>query len=268
MSRSRKKTNRKISFFPISLGLIVLAFRIINTNGTLYAQGSVLKAVLDASKSIVSITSEAGGIFGDRPQGAFDKSTGQILIFRKISPVYVSRTGAGFFIDSSGIIVTNAHTVQQAGRIKVVLHDGTQLIGSLIHLVPAMDLAYLQISLPNPIPPVILSDSDRSKLGDSVYTIGNSPVIKGSISGGQINGIGTSKTTPPEIAAGTALFQINFRLYKGDSGCPVFNQRGEVIGLISAQAAQGNLTYAIPSNLIRKGYREYLEKQSAPSDQK
>jgi len=259
----KKKFPEAISTILTKAVFLFVLFQNPESPGTLYAQGSVLKAVLDASKSIVSITAEAGGIFGDRPQGAFDKSTGRILIFRKISPVYLSRTGAGFFIDPSGIIVTNAHTVQQAGRIKVMLYDGTQTIGNLIHLVPEADLAFIRITLSVPAAPVMLSDSDRSKLGDSVYTVGNSPVIKGSISGGQINGIGTSKTAQPGGGSGAALFQINFSLYRGDSGCPVFNQRGEVIGLISAQTAQGALTYAIPSNLIRKSYQEFLEKQSA-----
>jgi len=238
---------RRIAFFTA----LLLFFP-----GNARAEISVIKLMMDASKAIVSVTAEAGGIFSNRPQGAFDKATGQILIAAKVAPVYFVSRGAGFILDPSGIVVTNAHIVQNGGRITVTLCDNSQFPGNVLHLVPEADLAFVKITVPHGLPFIPLGDSDKVKLDTPVYTTGNSELIRGSLSEGRVSGIGTSRGNPQ---AGVATLQINFTLYKGDSGSPVMNARGELLGMISSQT-RPDVIYAVPSNIIRQSFLQYLAK--------
>lgn len=223
------------------------------------AETSVIKNILDASKAIVTVKAEAGGVFGEKPQGFLDKATGQILMMQKVAPVYFESSGAGFILDPSGIVVTNAHIVGAGGRVTVTLQDNTVLAGTPIQVIPGSDIAFVKINPPQPLPVLPLANSDTVKLDTPVYTTGNSTLIRGSISEGSVSGIGTRSSVP-----GVAMLQINFTMYKGDSGCPILNSRGELLGMISAQS-RPNVIFAIPANAIKQNYLAYLAKNPAPA---
>ncbi|MBI4549780.1 MAG: serine protease [Candidatus Omnitrophica bacterium] len=205
------------------------------------AAESSIAAVLDSAGAVVRIKAEAGGLFRDESN--------------RLRAVTSTRVGAGFIIES-GLIATNAHTVQHAGKITVILRDSTEAQATLVRLVPEQDLALIQIPPSFPAPPARLGDSDRLRIGDHVYTLPASALLQGTLNGGNIRGLGTSKRAPAKDAV--TLIQLDFGLYQGDSGCPVFDRNGNVIGLITAAlAARDKVTFAIPSNMIRQICLDY-----------
>lgn len=225
----------------------------------LAASESALQSILESSQAVVSIRAEGAGFFGgDKPQGVMDPNTGQVVIVNSVTPVYFKKTGAGVIIDPAGMVVTNAHIVQQGGRITITLFDETEIQGEIVQLVPEQDIALIRVSPPHPLPYLAFSDSDRVQIGHKAYTIGNSAFVKGSLNGGEISGIGRRN----HEKAGenkTAVLQVNFNLYQGDSGCPVMDERGNLIGLVAAaQTSRPDVTFAIPSNTIKQIYQEYV----------
>jgi len=223
---------------------------------------SVLVSIMSASKAIVQITSEAAQIFRDQPQ-AFRDESGRILVANKIIPIKYTRKGAGAIIDSEGIIVTNSHVVFESGRITVTLHDETQLQAKLLYVVEGHDIAFIQIKPPYLLPTLSLTDSDAIPLGSAVYTVGSSPLLKGSISEGTVSGLASQKMEKEEGAPKVDIFQVAFDIYKGDSGSPLLDREGKLVGLMAAaQRGAQKVTFAIASNIIKRGYREYLETQS------
>jgi S1-C subfamily serine protease len=225
----------------------------------LSAEDSAIHSVLEAAQAIVGIQSETGTVLNDRPKGFFDKDRGRFFMIRKAQPMTFTRSGAGLIIHPAGIIVTNAHTVQQAGLIHVQLHDESQLEGKLVQLFPDQDLAFIQITPPYPLHYLVFIDSDRVRIGTNVYTVAHSTILSGSLNGGQISGLALQHGKKEGEKDSVAMLQVNFGLYQGDSGCPVLDEKGKLLGLVSAaRATHEKVTYAIPSNIIKHGYETYL----------
>lgn len=226
---------------------------------------SIIKSLLDTSKTIVFIQSETGGIAGGAAKPYLIKETGEILIARDVKGFKYDRVGAGVVIDPSGLILTNAHTVQQAGRITVTLHDQTQLGAELVHLAPDSDFALLKVHPNEPLPAIHFADSDGLDFDHIVYSIGNSELLKNTISEGKIIGFGQAQAGKKPGDPKYDMLEINFGLYKGDSGTPVMNNQGELLGFITAGRSNTNVTYAIPSNVAKKRLQEY-QTVLAPSE--
>ena len=227
----------------------------------LYAEDSPVSTVLETSKALVDIQSVNATVLSGKPQGFIDKATGQILITRRVRPVGYTRSGSGVIIDPRGIVVTNAHTIRGAGGLAVTLFNGTRASVKDAHLVPGTDIAFLLIDPPFTLSSVLLADVDTASVGTNVYTIGHSEMLKGTVLGGKLTGFQREKIAG--ISQTTAL-RLNFNMEKGDSGCPVLNAKGELLGLVAAGApGRGNLTLAISSNAIVAAYQEY-RKRSAP----
>lgn len=223
------------------------------------APESAIQSVLEASQAVVEIRAEgAAFVGGDKPQGIVDPSTGQTVIVNNVTPIYFKKTGAGVIIDPWGMIVTNAHIVVQGGRVIVTLFNGIEIQGDIVRVVPDQDLALIRVAVPIPLPYLPFSDSDSLEIGHKAYTIGNSTFVKGSLNGGEISGIGRHRDEKTPGGNRAAILQINFTLYQGDSGCPVLDERGHLIGLVAAQIANSDVTFAIPSNIIREIYEEYV----------
>jgi len=154
-------------------------------------------------------------------------------------------TGSGFIVDPSGTIVTNFHVVEGADRVEVRLATGD------VHEVTAVraadrlrDLAVLQAPGFR-FPTVHLGDSDVVRPGDHVVVIGNAlGILENSVTTGVISGL--------RDLEGYKLFQMDAAISKGNSGGPVVNEQGEVIGVTVAKIAEGeSLNFAIPINYAR-----------------
>ncbi len=132
---------------------------------------------------------------------------------------------SGFFIDPSGIVLTNRHVIEDASEITVILQDTTRLKASLIATTRQSDIALLKVHGGKTFPTVRFGDSDRMRPGDPVFLIGNPFGLGSTVTSGIISALDRNTT---ESESGS-FFQIDAALNPGNSGGPVFNSSGDVI---------------------------------------
>jgi serine protease Do len=162
--------------------------------------------------------------------------------------VGADRVGTGFVIDKSGLIATNLHVVFNSDDIRVVLLDGTKYPAvRIVGFDVRHDLAVLDIDPPKAIPALKLGDSSALAPGDFVLAIGNPlGVLDYTVSDGLLSAV-------REIEPDAELLQITAPISQGSSGGPLFNNYGEVIGVVNAYLGGGqNLNFAIPAKYLRQ----------------
>ena len=157
--------------------------------------------------------------------------------------------GSGFIIDKEGIIVTNNHVIQGAEDIIVSVNGSTEYNAKIIGTDPYMDLAVLQIESDEEFIPVNFGDSDKARIGDWVIAIGNPFGFGGSVTSGIIS----SRNRDIGLTRYDDFIQTDASINQGNSGGPLFNLDGEVIGINTAIIAPGQsgsigIGFAIPSN--------------------
>ncbi len=190
-----------------------------------------------------------------RQSAAINPQTGQIMIMRSIPVAQQTKKGAGVIISSSGLVVTNVHTIFGAEKIAVHLPDGSTLSAKVLHLAQQDDLALLKIDPPSPLTPIEFADSDSVRLHDEVINIGSSELLKETISGGIVNGLGTNRVTKE-----VELIKVNITLYHGDSGGPLLNKNGQLIGMVVGKMkSKDQASFVLPSNKIKKLYLDYIK---------
>ncbi|HVJ39912.1 MAG TPA: DegQ family serine endoprotease [Dongiaceae bacterium] len=169
----------------------------------------------------------------------------------KPRPRKATSLGSGFIIDPSGYIVTNNHVVENADEIMVVMHDDTELKAKLIGRDPKTDLALLKVDAGKPLPYVKWGDSGAMRIGDWVLAIGNPFGLGGSVTAGIVS------ARQRDINAGPYddFIQTDASINRGNSGGPMFNMDGEVVGINSAifspSGGSVGIGFAIPSNLAK-----------------
>lgn len=224
------------------------------------AQPDIITTVQESMTSIVTITAENTKLY-QAPQvaAAWNPQTGRMVVRRGLSTASYNRVGAGVIMDPSGIIVTNAHTIAQANHITVILHDQGKVTAQPIKIISNYDLAYLRIRPPYPLWTIAFADSDKVQLRDEIVTVGNSELLKQTISGGHIIGIGTSVSEKQRGMEATGLLQTSINVYKGDSGGPLLDKKGHLVGLmVAGQIKKDHSSFAIPSNKIKEYYEEII----------
>ncbi len=168
--------------------------------------------------------------------------------------------GSGFIIDPNGTIVTNFHVIEGADEITVVLDDGTELDAELVAVDDKTDIAVLRVEAGRRLPTVAWGDSSTVKVGDWAVAIGNPFGLGASVSVGVISAKGRSINAGPY----DDYFQIDAPINRGNSGGPLFDQQGRVIGVNAAifSPSGGNvgIGFAIPANQARSIVEELLEK--------
>ncbi len=187
-------------------------------------------------------------------------------IYRRVSPSVVSievqiglfdtAGGAGFVVDNNGHIVTNAHVVEDAYDILVVFHDGAEASAELVGIDALVDIAVIRVHVePRRLKPVTFGDSDDLAVGQSVLAIGNPFGLEGTLTTGIISGIKRDL----EFRDGTVaqgMIQTDAALGRGNSGGPLINRAGEVIGVNTAAytgfSGSSNFGFAIPSNMVKR----------------
>ncbi len=177
---------------------------------------------------------------------------------KALRPPNIENNGAGVIISPDGFIVTNLHVVVYAERVVVYLSNKTAAPAKIVKLMPDEDLALLKIEPPFPLKPIGLADSDHVRLGDAVINIGNSALLRDTISGGKVWRLGT---LPDDAGLPMVEFiVVNMNLYGGDSGGPLLNSDGQLIGMIMAKYHnRDRAAIAIPSNKIKKLYLASLK---------
>jgi len=174
-------------------------------------------------------------------------------------PVRPMGLGSGFIISGSGIIVTNNHVVDRADQITVILDDGEELEATLIGTDPKTDLAVLRVQPDRRLPTVRWGDSDSVEVGDWAIAIGNPFGLGGSVTAGIVSARGRNIRSGPY----DDFLQIDAPINRGNSGGPLFDQQGRVIGVNTAifSPTGGNvgIGFAIPSNQAREIVAELIE---------
>ncbi len=167
------------------------------------------------------------------------------------------RHGAGIIIDPSGIIVTNTHIIANAPQILVGLSNGKVYEASVLYINES-DFSFIKIDPPSKLKAISWADSSTVPIGEPILAIGNSDYDNQSILGGQITSLIESMSTNA-----IEMLEVNLNLYQGDSGGPILNKQGQLLGLIMGKRqSQERRSYAIASNKIRQ---EYLKlKQNMP----
>ena len=159
--------------------------------------------------------------------------------------------GSGVIIDPSGVILTNAHVVDEADEVTVELSDGRQLKGTDIKTDDQTDLAVVRIKSDTRLPAAQLGDSSKLEIGDWVIAVGNPFELEHTVSAGIISGL--RRTLPSGKRA--EYLQTDAAINPGNSGGPLVNLKGEVVGINTAIASMSGgyqgVGFAIPSNIAK-----------------
>ena len=161
-----------------------------------------------------------------------------------------SGSGSGLIVDSEGYVVTNNHVVGDATEVEVRLSDKTKLIAQVIGKDPDTDLAVLKVTADKPLPSARFGDSSTVRVGQWVLAVGNPFGLDRTVTLGVVSGIGRENIN---LSRYENFIQTDASINPGNSGGPLFNLRGEVIGINTAiiNFAQG-IGFAIPSNMVKQ----------------
>lgn len=169
--------------------------------------------------------------------------------------------GSGFIVSEDGMILTNKHVVlSDDADYTVLTNDGRTFPAKILARDPVQDLAIIKIESEEPFPTVTLGDSDGLQIGQTVIAIGNVlGEFQNSVSVGVISGLGRNiiATGGGLIEALEDVIQTDAAINQGNSGGPLLNLKGEVIGINSATVVGGeNIGFAIPVNKVKKGIEQ------------
>jgi len=180
--------------------------------------------------------------------------------FNRPSERKATALGSGFIIDKKGIVVTNNHVIEGAEDIIVSVNGSTEYQAKVIGTDPYMDLAVLQIESDEKFEPVSFGDSDKARIGDWVIAIGNQFGFGGTVT----TGIISSRNRDIGLTRYDDFIQTDASINQGNSGGPLFNLDGKVIGINTAIIAPGRsgsigIGFAIPSNPASKVVEQLIE---------
>jgi serine protease Do len=177
-------------------------------------------------------------------------------------PRKVMSLGSGFVIDPDGIVVTNNHVVEDADEVTVKFSDGTELEATVLGRDAKTDLAVLKVESESPLPYVNWGDSDNMRVGDWVMAIGNPFGLGGTVTAGIVSARNRNINSGPY----DDFIQTDASINKGNSGGPLFNLEGQVIGvntaIISPSGGSIGIGFSIPSAIAKNiilQLREYGE---------
>lgn len=259
IKESQKSASNKL---PVFLSVLALACSIYNlsltrnltgnnfgnpgqigrdSNSANFTEGSIASIANAVSKSVVSIVTST-----DQKSFFSNETTSQ------------TAAGTGFILSSDGYIATNKHVVSGASKIGVILDDGTAYEDvELVGTDPLNDFAIIKINNVNNLSPVKLGDSKTTSAGQQVVAIGNAlGAYQNSVTSGIISGKGRSLTATDsgrtQYETLSDMIQTDAAINGGNSGGPLVNAAGEVIGINTAYASQGNnVGFAIPISSVK-----------------
>jgi putative serine protease PepD len=208
-----------------------------NVANTDLSVGQVAKA---ATKSVVEVDATTSGGGQSFPYGNNGSQSAE---------------GTGFVYDTKGDIVTNQHVVSGANTVKVKFSDGSTYTATVVGSDAATDIAVLHVNAPSSkLNPLTLADSSKAEVGDGVVAIGNPFGLDGTVTSGIVSAVGREIASPDETPIEGAI-QTDAAINHGNSGGPLLDLRGEVIGITSQIQSEGGgndgVGFAVPSNTVK-----------------
>lgn len=231
----------------LGTGLGAVAFSMLDDGSTVLRQvtvttaepasntGSTISDLYDrASKGVVEISATSGGGLGGPSSSA---------------------QGSGFVYDEQGHVVTNQHVVAGADTFRVSLWNGTEYQATLVGADPSTDLAVLKIAAPRAaLRPLALANSAEVSVGDPVLALGSPFGLEGTLTQGIVSALHREMTAPNNYAI-TDTIQTDAAINHGNSGGPLLDELGRVIGvnaqIESASGGSDGVGFAIPSNTVK-----------------
>jgi serine protease Do len=227
----------------------------------------VIDAVVNISTS-QTVDAKAGGGGGDRgampqlpPGSPFEEFFDDFFKNRRggpggnskggdLAPRKTNSLGSGFIVDTSGVVVTNNHVIADADEINVIMNDGTKIKAELVGVDKKTDLAVLKFKPVKPLIAVKFGDSDKLRLGEWVIAIGNPFSLGGTVTAGIVSARNRDINSGPY----DSYIQTDAAINRGNSGGPLFNLDGEVIGvntlIISPSGGSIGIGFAVPSKTV------------------
>ena len=232
----------------------------------------VAEKVIDAVVNISTtqtVEAKAGGGGGDRgampqlpPGSPFEEFFDDFFKNRRggpggdkggggMQPRKTNSLGSGFIVDTAGIAVTNNHVIADADEINIIMNDGTKIKATLVGVDKKTDLAVLKFTPPaKPLVAVKFGDSDKLRLGEWVIAIGNPFSLGGTVTAGIVSARNRDINSGPY----DSYIQTDAAINRGNSGGPLFNLDGEVIGvntlIISPSGGSIGIGFAVPSKTV------------------
>src|ERR1700745_2618387 len=168
----------------------------------------------------------------------------------ELQPRKTNSLGSGFIVDTAGIVVTNNHVIADADEINVIMNDGTKIKAEIVGIDKKTDLAVLKFKPQKPLTGVKFGDSDKLRLGDWVIAIGNPFSLGGTVTAGIVSAKNRDISSGPY----DSYIQTDAAINRGNSGGPLFNLDGEVIGvntlIISPSGGSIGIGFAVPSKTV------------------
>ena len=168
----------------------------------------------------------------------------------ELQPRKTNSLGSGFIVDAAGIVVTNNHVIADADEINVIMNDGSKFKAELVGVDKKTDLAVLKFKPTKPLVAVKFGDSDKLRLGEWVVAIGNPFSLGGTVTAGIVSARNRDISSGPY----DNYIQTDAAINRGNSGGPLFNLEGEVIGvntlIISPPGGSIGIGFAVPSKTV------------------
>ncbi|MGI8910547.1 MAG: S1C family serine protease [Rubrobacteraceae bacterium] len=204
-----------------------------------------------------SSTDGAGGADSGSSVGEVYASQGPGVVSVDVASDLGAAGGSGFVLDDSGHIVTNQHVVEGANEVSVRFSGGARRDARIVGEDPSTDVAVIRVDAPRDVlMPLTLGDSDALRVGEPVIAMGNPLNVGVSVTTGIVSGIGRPITAPNNYTIDDAV-QTDAAISSGNSGGPLLDSRGTVIG-INSQVASGGSTgvaqgvgFAVPINTVK-----------------
>jgi serine protease Do len=235
---------------------------------------AVVEVVRDWGPNVVNIGTERIAFLRQQPfwQGyghQYDAVFQNFFQSQVVNQVKVKSIGSGVILDSTGLIVTNAHVVNMASRVYVTLQDGVNVEATILAVDQPDDLALVKIEPPHPLKDLKLIDARDVLVGETVIAIGNPLGLENSVSAGVVSGKKRVFGNQQMGVVMSDLIQTDAAINVGNSGGALFNLDGELVGVnLAVVQNAANIGFAVPSDKIKVMLEQYRvlkkEKEKEP----
>ncbi len=253
VSHQSRGRGREAQLKSLSVGtyFAFAAVLVVAVSVSVFATGAFLKSQHAAGYSVSQLANEA------RIAEIYAKASPAVVQLRNVPQIgYGTNSstqggqGSGFLIDKEGDIVTNAHVVDNATSVQVIFGDGRTFTAAVVGRSLVCDLAVVKVDdlEVSSISPLELADSGAVKPGQAAIALGSPYGLTNSIALGIISGLGRSI-----VGGTTGMIQTDANIQPGDSGGPLLDSTGRVVGVNTAMEGPGTgIGFAIPSNVVAK----------------